>query len=123
MLSVLKRRRYPVALQALAILLCAAIFAWGLHVRLSAYRMPTRTHQAWMTRLIQNDNDSKTRKVIASVTARLQYDPMRLALFAAIASAQPAGELSHASQVQSAPPKRRVLLTCSLFFRPPPVIA
>jgi len=111
-----RRRQGPAPVRFVALVLCAALFAWGLHGKLSDYKAPNHSHPKSGVKLIQDD---QTRRLAVSAPAAPRSSFLNSADLAAVYS-QPRLIVGRIQQVHKPAPDSAPSHTYALRFRPPP---
>lgn len=111
-----RTRHRPVAVRSVVLILCAALFAWGLHGKLSGYKAPNQSHPKSVVKLIQDD---QTRRLAVSGPVAPRTPFLGSADLAAVYS-QPRLIVRRIQQVRKPAPDSAPSNTYALRFRPPP---
>ena len=108
-----RKRRTP----AVVLVLCAALFAWGLLGKLSGYTAPDQSHHESVVKLIR---DEQTRRLAVSVPAASANPFLGSPDLAAVYS-QPRLIMGRIQHVRKSAPDSTPSYTYALRFRPPPL--
>ena len=111
-----RKRQSPAVVRSVVLVLCVALFAWGLHVKRSGYKAPDQSHPKSVVRLIQDD---QTRRLAVSAPAAPRSSFLNSADLAAVYS-QPRLIVGRIQQVHKPAPDSAPSHTYALRFRPPP---
>jgi hypothetical protein len=105
--------------RSLVLVLCAALFAWGLHGKLSRYHAPNQSHPKSAIKLIQTDPKDPTRQFTASAPVAAR-SPFLGSPDLAAAYSHPRWIVDKIQQARKPAPRSAPSHTYALQFRPPP---
>ena len=111
-----RKRQNPAAVRSVVLVLCAALFAWGLHSKLSGYKAPNQSHPKSVVKLIQDD-ETRRLAVSAPVAPR---GPFLDSSDLAAAYSQPRLIVHRIPLARKPEPDSDPSHTYALRFRPPP---
>jgi hypothetical protein len=111
-----RKKQSPAAVRSIVLFLCAALFAWGLHGKLSGYKTPNQSHPKSVVKLIQDD---QTRRLAVSAPVESRSPFLDFADLAAVCS-QPQLIAGRIQQVRKPALDSAPFHTNALRFRPPP---
>jgi hypothetical protein len=111
-----RKRQSSAAVRSVVLVLCVALFAWGLHGKLSGYKAPDQPHPKSVVKLIQDD---QTRRLAISAPVAPRSPCLDSADLAAVYS-QPRLIGGRIQQVRKPAPDSAPSHTYALRFRPPP---
>ena len=111
-----RKRQSPAVVRSVVLVLCVALFAWGLHVKRSGYKAPDQSHPKSVVRLIQDD---QTRRLAVSAPVAPPNQFLDSADLAAVYS-QPRLIVGRIQPVRKPAPVSAPSHMYALRFRPPP---
>ena len=111
-----RKRQSPAAVRSVVLVLCVALFAWGLHSKLSGYKAPDQSHSKSVVKLIQDD---QTRRFAISVLVAARHPSLDSADLSAVDN-QPRLMVGRIQQVRKPAPDSDPSHSYALRFRPPP---
>jgi hypothetical protein len=111
-----RRKQSLARVRFVVLVLCAALFAWGLHGKLSGYKAPNQSHPKSAVKLIQDD---QTRRLAGSAPVTPRSSFLDSANLAAVYS-QPRLIAGRIQQVHKPAPDSAPSHAYALRFRPPP---
>ena len=111
-----RKRQSSAAVRSVVLVLCVALFAWGLHGKLSGYKAPDQPHPKSVVKLIQDD---QTRRLAISAPVAPRSPCLDSADLAAVYS-QPRLIGGRIQQARKPAPDSAPSHTYALRFRPPP---
>jgi hypothetical protein len=111
-----RKRQSSAVTRPIVLVLCAALFTWGLQSKLSSYKAPNQSHTKSVVRLLQDD---QSRRLAASGPVAPRSPFLRIADLVAVYS-QPRLIVSRTQQVRRSAPDSAASRSYSLHFRPPP---
>jgi hypothetical protein len=111
-----RKRQSPAAMRSVVLVLCATLFAWGLHGKLSGSNAPNQSQSKLVVKLLQDD---QMRRLAASAPVAPRSPFLDFADLVAVYS-QPRLIVSRTQQVRRPAPESAASLSYSLHFRPPP---
>jgi hypothetical protein len=112
-----RKRQIPAAVQPILLVLCAALFACGLHGKLCSYETPNQSHPKSVVKLIQDD---ETRRLAVSAPFA-PYGPFLDSADLVAVYSQPLLMVDRIQLVRKRAPDSAPSHTYALRFRPPPL--
>jgi hypothetical protein len=111
-----RKRQRPAAVRSIVLVLCAALFVWGLPGKLFGSQAPNQSHPKSVVKLIQDD---QTRRLADSAPVAPRSPVLDSAHLADVYS-QPRLLVGRIQQVHKPAPDSAPSHTYALCFRPPP---
>jgi hypothetical protein len=111
-----RKEQSPAVVRSAVLVLCATLFAWGLHGKLSGPKAPNQSHPKSVVRLFQDD---QTRRLAVSAPVAPRSPFLVSADLVAVYS-QPRLIVSRIQQVRRPAPYSAPSRTYALRSRPPP---
>jgi hypothetical protein len=111
------KRRSSAGLKAFSLVLCAAVFAWGLQFKLSLYQTSHKIHPVSVAKLLVSEPGNKKSCAIGPGERRAAQ---QLPAYSAVALFQPAFIVCRNRQVHKLVRSSIPSYPHALLFRPPP---